>query len=87
VILRNDKGIGELCGQLFSTQDQAERNAKYWSEHYTGPKITGEWVEFQVPLRGQPVVSAKDMLPIEKKAPAIVPMMTSADWEKAGIKP
>ena len=64
VIIRNSNGRGELLGQIHGSEPEAAKTAEFWQNHYTGgAPVTAETVAFNVPTRGAPVKTSKDLLP------------------------
>ena len=64
VIVRNSNGKAELLGTIHTTEPEAVKTAEYWQNHYaSGAPVTAETVAFNVPTRGAPVKTSKDLLP------------------------
>ena len=61
VLIRDAQGRVEILGQIHQTDKTAQENAAYWVEHYR-EAVTGEVVQFEIPLRGRVVKSARDVV-------------------------
>ncbi|MCY3018494.1 MAG: hypothetical protein NTW87_05625 [Planctomycetota bacterium] len=62
LLFRAKNGTAELSARLFSTEQEAQTEARFWAA-LRQQHETAEVVTFNVPTRGAPVPDPRDLLP------------------------